>query len=137
MRVGLFLVFFFPGLNKLQQALAGETTGILGMIGGIFGDGLAPILLWALIAAEFLGPIFILAGKLVPKWLYKLSLISLLVVSLVILIKFSDEMSWGTHALITLTVIGLMMDKPKCMMGITGCKGGSCDGDDKPVIIKA
>lgn len=137
-RLGLFLIFFMPGLDKIQKLLSGDT-GLVGMLSNAplqLPAGIAIIAAWVLALTELLAPIVLIIGKLAPRWLYKAAALGLLIISLVITIYYSSGADWSRNLLMVLVALGLFMSKPMCAMGITGdktCADGSCktNCDDK------
>ncbi|MCB9809560.1 DoxX family protein [Candidatus Peribacteria bacterium] len=137
-RVGVFVLFFFPGLQKIQ-----DPSSFIPMIEAGFGlsGTVAVIVAWLVILAEVFGGLAILLGKLVPRSLYKFSVFGLLLVSLGILyLQTADPammMMWSTTLLIILVLVGLLFSAPLCSMGITGykCTQSACKATEKDVIV--
>lgn len=130
-RIGVGLFFALFGAMKLvmmgPDAVANMMTGLFGLEGGL-ALGLA----WVVIIAELGGGVMVLAGKLVQKLVYKLSLLGFAIITVVGFIAahmgsedMLKQLLW--HGMLLFTILGLMMAAPKCPMGITG----ECDDDCK------
>ncbi len=77
---------------------------------------------WVVVIVEIGGAIVVTLGKFFPKWLYKFSLLGLLVILLVatIAVHRGNVPQVMTHLLIILNIIALMFTRPMCPMGILG-----------------
>jgi uncharacterized membrane protein YphA (DoxX/SURF4 family) len=99
------------------QAALGGMIGVTGTV--------ALIVAWLVIVFEVLGSVFILAGPFIPKSIYKISLLGILVISIVALVEVhipsGDMMKIIFQSFATLVVASLSMTKPICCL-----KGGSC-----------
>ncbi len=123
-RLGIGGLFLVPGIMKLMDPAIFQ-----GMLGVLFGwtGLLLTIVFWVVVAFEILGGLFVLIGPLVPKWLYKLSLLGLLIISIVALIFVNiasgDLMGILFQSFATLMIVALMITQPLCpFCPKKGCK---------------
>ncbi len=124
-RIGVGLFFALFGLMKFMGALKSDPQ-LFGMVEGIFGTGgmMLTVLVWGLVAAELGGGIMVILGKLVPKIMYQLSLVSFIIITVIgtVFMHMGNvpQMLW--HGMLMLILVGLIMSEPKCACGITGSK---------------
>lgn len=135
MRIGLGLLFLLPGIDKFRMGAEGFS-GMLEMMLGMTG-GMAVTAAWLVILFEILGGLALILGKMVPKNVYRVSVLGLLVISVVALlgVHLPTAMGeWGGmntvmlmfQLLATLGLVGLWYTKPMCPCGMTGCTDGQC-----------
>ncbi len=122
-RIGVAGLFIVPGIIKLMDpsAFQAELGGMLGLTGLV-----ALIVVWIVIVFEVLGSVFILAGPFVPRSIYKISLLGILVISIVALVEVhipsGDMMKILFQSFATLVVASLCMTKPICYLKEGSCK---------------
>ena len=115
-RIVVAVIFIVAGYSKflspeMFQEMLASKLGLSGSVG--------MIAFWLVVCFEFLGGVFLLLGKLLPRWLYKFALLGLVVIAVVALFVSPD---WQYLALILATLVGLFFSSPKCLLGITGEK---------------
>ncbi len=114
-RIGVGALFFIPGVMKLLDPAMFQ--GLLGTLFGWTGL-LAIIVFWIVTVFEILGSLFVVIGPFIPKWLYKLSLLGILFISLVALIfvqiPTGNIMPILFQAFATLVVFSLCITNPVC-----------------------
>ncbi|MCF7812565.1 DoxX family protein [Candidatus Gracilibacteria bacterium] len=136
-RIGVGLLFLLPGIDKWLGGVENFAGMLEGMVGLTGTAGL--VAAWLVVLFEVLGGLFILLGKIVPKPLYKISVLGLFVISVVALLGVhlpaaTDQWA-GTNivqlffqVLATLGLVALWVTYPLCPLGITGCKSAEkCD----------
>lgn len=133
-RIGVGLFFTLFGAMKLFMM---GPDAIVTMMSNLFGvtGAIALVMAWVVIITELAGGIAVLLGKLVPKSIYRLSLLGFAVITVVGFIAAHTgqadtpkQLLW--HGMLLFVILGLMAAAPRCPMGITGkscVKQGSCD----------
>ena len=118
-RLGVVVLFLVSGIIKLMNP--NMFHGLLQAKLGLSGT-LELVAYWVVVIVEIGGAIVVTLGKFFPKWLYKFSLLGLLVILLVatIAVHRGNVPQVMTHLLIILNIIALMFTRPMCPMGILG-----------------
>jgi len=123
LRLGVVLLFLGAGVLKIMnpaiiQGLIQNQIGVTGTLG--------IVLAWIVTVTEVGGSILVFLGKLVPKILYKLSLLGFLIILVVVMLTIyiprHDPMSILSHVLMITSVLCLLFTKPMCPQGIFGDK---------------
>ncbi len=127
-RIGVGLLFFVSGIMKLMNLEM-----FMGMLNVLFGwtGNMLVVMAWVVVLFEVIGGLCILLGKLVPRALYKISLLGIFVISLVALLSVQVPSGDVTGILFqvfaTFAIVALWFSRPMCPMGFTGYKeGDSC-----------
>lgn len=128
-RIGVGVFFTAFGMMKLIMMGPDMVAGMMGKLFGVDAS-LALIMAWVVIISELFGGILVLLGKLVPKILYQLSLLSFLVITIVGFVSAhwlssgigfdAKQLLW--HFQLLLMITALLASSPKCPMGLTGDK---------------
>ena len=114
-RIGVGALFFIPGIMKLMDPAMFQ-----GLLNSLFGwtGLLAVIVFWIVVAFEVLGSLLVVAGPFIPRWLYKISLLGILFISLVALVfvqvPTGNIMPILFQGFATLVVFTLCITSPLC-----------------------
>jgi len=122
-RMGVGILFIVPGIMKLLNPEM-----FMGMLNVLYGwtGSILVIMAWVVVLFEVVGGLCILLGKLVPRAIYKLSLLGIFVISLVALLSVhvpsGDITGMLFQVFATLAIIALWVTYPMCPLGFSGCK---------------
>ncbi len=125
-RLGVGLFFLLFGAMKLF--IMGPVA-VSQMMVHLFGFqlGLANIAAWLVILTELVGGILVILGKLIPRILYKFSLLGFSIITVVGFISahmgtedMMKQLLW--HGMLLLAIFGLFVARPKSPCGICGDK---------------
>ncbi len=125
LRLGVVILFLVPGIIKLMNP--GIILNMIQNVVGIPGI-LGVIMAWLVIITEVGGGIAVLLGKIVPKLIYKISLVGFFVILLVAMATIhipaikANPMGVLSHILMLCSVLCLMFTRPMCPSGICGDK---------------
>ena len=120
-RLGVALLFITTGVMKVvdPEMCRGMLAQSIGLSGVMIG-----ISYWLVVVFEALGGLFVLLGKLIPRVLYKLSLLGQFVIIAVAIVTVvlpgGNTIMLLFNLLLVLNIVGLYFSFPNCCCGITG-----------------
>ena len=122
-RIGVAVLFLIPGIMKFQ-----DPNMFRQMLFDAFGfqNTMNDVAVWVVIIFEALGGLMILLGKLIPKMIYKIAVLGIVIISLVALfgvhVPMGNTMGILNQIMATMAALALLVTKPMCPCGMTGCK---------------
>lgn len=122
-RMGVALLFIIPGIMKFL-----DPDLFMGMLNLLFGwTGIMLVVMaWLVVIFEVVGGLAILLGKLIPRIVYKVSVLGIFIISLTALLSVhvpsGDVMGMVFQLFATLAVAALWFTHPMCPAGVTGQK---------------